>query len=56
MKNSIKILFTLLGCSILVFGIITEVDGIGRFAIVVFGVAFSLSGSFMGWKNKEKDK
>ena len=42
MKNNIiKIFLMILGIGILDFGIITEIDGIGRFAIILFGTFFS---------------
>lgn len=53
MKNLIKILFTLLGIAILIFGIISEIDGIGRFAVILFGTVFSLAGALMGFTKKK---
>ena len=50
MKNIIKILLVLLGNGILVYGIVTEIDGIGRFAMIMFGVLSSLIGSFINFK------
>lgn len=47
----IKVSCTLLGLSSLIYCIIDEVDGIGRFALIIFGIIFVLLGSF---KNLEK--
>lgn len=47
MKKILKTLFTLLGIAIFVFCIVTEVDGVGRFANILFGVLFTLIGSFI---------
>lgn len=47
MKNKIiKLILTLLGLLSLIFCITGEVDGIGRFALILFGVVFTLLGSF----------
>lgn len=53
-KNIIKIIFTLLGIGILVSGIITEIDGIGRFAMILFGTIFSIVGSLIEFKKMDK--
>lgn len=37
---------------ILVTGIIIKIDGSGRFAMVLFGVLFSIMGSFMQFTKK----
>lgn len=43
MKNNIiKILMMIFGIGILDWGIITEIDGIGRFAMILFGTLFSV--------------
>ena len=54
MKNLIKVILTILGSVILVAGIINEIDGIGRFAMILFGVLFSIIGSFIPFEKKEK--
>lgn len=41
-KNILKIILMILGIGILDYGIITEIDGIGRFAIILFGTLFLL--------------
>ena len=41
-KNILKIILMILGIGILDYGIITECDGIGRFAIILFGTLFSV--------------
>ena len=41
-KNILKIILMILGIGILDYGIITEIDGIGRFAIILFGTLFSV--------------
>lgn len=46
MKNKIiKIIFITLGIIILDYGIITEIDGIGKFFILLFGTIFTIIGS-----------
>lgn len=54
LKNIIKIFMMILGNGILVAGIINEIDGIGRFAMILFGVLFSIIGSCMSFKKKDK--
>ena len=54
LKNIIKIIMMILGNGILVAGIISEIDGIGRFAMILFGVLFSIVGSIISFTNKEK--
>lgn len=51
-KNFLKIIMMILGIGILVDGIITEIDGIGRFAMIVFGVTFSVIGSVISFEKK----
>lgn len=53
-KNIIKIFMTVIGNGILVAGIINEIDGIGRFVMIVFGLIFSFIGSFMSFNKKNK--
>lgn len=50
MKKIFKLLFTLLGVIIFIFCITCEIDGIGRFACILFGTIFSIVGSLL--KNK----
>lgn len=53
-KNILKISLMLLGVIILDYGIITEIDGIGRFAIILFGTVFSVISCLMSF-DKKKD-
>lgn len=47
MKNNIiKLILTLIGLSSLIFCITGEIDGVGRFALILFGTVFVLIGSF----------
>lgn len=47
MKDKIiKLILTLMGLSSLIFCITDEVDGVGRFALILFGTVFVLVGSF----------
>ena len=41
-KNILKIFLMILGIEILDYGIITEIDGIGKFAIILSGTVFSI--------------
>ena len=51
MKNNIiKIFLMIFGIGILDFGIITEIDGIGRFAIILFGTLFSVIACIIPFK------
>lgn len=51
MKNNIvKIFLMILGIGILDFGIITEIDGIGRFAMILFGTLFSVIACIIPFK------
>ena len=52
MKNIIKLGLMILGNVILVAGIIDGIDGIGRFAMILFGVLFNMLGGFMGFDKK----
>ena len=47
MKKLLKWFFTLLGILIFVFCIGGEIDGVGRFACIVFATGFSIAGSAM---------
>lgn len=46
-KKLPKALFTLLGIAVFVFCIADEIDGVGRFACIVFGTLFSILGSLL---------
>ena len=46
-KNIIKIIMMILGNGILIEGIIIGIDGIGRFAMILFGLTFSIIGSII---------
>ena len=51
-NNLIKIALVILGNGILVDAIISEMDGVGRFAMILFGVLFSVAGAFIPYKKK----
>lgn len=53
-KNIFKIALMILGIGILYYGIITEIDGIGRFAMILFGTLFSLVACLISFDKKEK--
>ncbi len=53
-KNILKIVLMLLGISILDYGIITEIDGIGRSAMILFGTLFSIIACMMQFYKKDK--
>ena len=53
-KNVFKILLMILGVGILDYGIITEIDGIGRFAMILFGTLFSVCACLISFDKKEK--
>lgn len=53
-KNIFKIVLMILGIGILDYGIITEIDGIGRFAMILFGTLFSLVACLISFDKKEK--
>ena len=52
-KNIFKIALMILGIGILDYGIITEIDGIGRFAMILFGT-FSIIACLMSFNKKDK--
>ena len=52
MKNIIKMSFMILGVGILDYGIITEIDGIGKFVMILFGTFFSFIGCLMSFEKK----
>lgn len=54
MNNIIKIILMILGIGILDYGIITEIDGIGRFAMLLFGTIFAVIASLMSFKERNK--
>lgn len=47
MKKYLKLLFTFLGIIIYIFCIVDSIDGIGRFACILFGTIFSIIGSLI---------
>ena len=49
MRKFIKLLLTFSSIAIFVSAIINEVDGIGRFAMILFGTVFAIVGSFLRW-------
>lgn len=53
-KNIFKIVLMILGIGILDYGIITEIDGIGRFAMILFGTLFSIIACLMSFTKKDK--
>ena len=53
-KNIFKIVLMILGIGILDYGIITEIDGIGRFAMILFGTLFSIIACLMSFNKKDK--
>ena len=53
-KNILKIILIILGVGILDYGIITEIDGIGRFAIILFGTLFSVVACFLPFSQENK--
>lgn len=53
-KSIIKILFMILGIGILDYGIITEIDGIGRFAMILSGTLFSIIACFIPFSKKDE--
>lgn len=53
-KKIFKIALMILGIGILDYGIITEIDGIGRFAMILFGTLFSLVACLISFDKKEK--
>ena len=53
-KNVFKVALMILGIGILDYGIITEIDGIGRFAMILFGTLFSIIACLISFDKKEK--
>ena len=53
-KNIFKIALMILGIGILDYGIISEIDGIGRFAMILFGTLFSVVACLISFDKKEK--
>lgn len=53
-KNILKIVLMILGIGILDYGIITEIDGMGRFAMILFGTIFTIIGSIISVDKKDK--
>ena len=49
----IKIFLILFGVGILDYGVITEIDGIGRFAMILFGSLFSIIACFLPINRKK---
>lgn len=52
MKTILKWLFCIIGIGIFVFTIVEEIDGIGRFACILFGVIFTFLGTYMSSSRK----
>ena len=53
-KNVFKVVLMILGIGILDYGIVTEIDGIGRFAMILFGTLFSIIACLMSFNKKNK--
>ena len=53
-KNILKIALMILGLVILNYGIITEIDGIGRFAIILFGTIFTIIACLISFDKKDR--
>ncbi len=53
-RNILKIGLMIFGIGILDYGIITEIDGIGRFAIILFGTSFTIIASLISFNKKDK--
>lgn len=49
--KTIKLALIVIGIIILVFGIIDEIDGIGRFSVILLGAGFCLVGSLLQTKS-----
>lgn len=47
MKKLLKLFFTTLGIAILLACIMQEVDGVGRFAMILSGTVFTYIGSYI---------
>lgn len=54
MKNILKIVLMILGVGILDYGIITEIDGIGRFAMILSGTIFSIIACLLSFNKENK--
>lgn len=52
-KNVLKIILMILGIGVLDYGIITEIDGIGRFAMILFGTVVSVIACIMSFENNK---
>lgn len=46
-RKLVKSIMTLLGITIFIYAIIISIDGIGRFAMILFGTIFTVIGSIM---------
>ena len=44
----------ILGIGILDYGIVTEIDGIGKFAMILFGTIFSVIACLISFDKKDK--
>ena len=53
-RKFIKLIMMVLGIGILDWGIISEIDGIGRFAMILFGTIFSIIGCVISPYKKDK--
>ncbi len=53
-RNMLKIILMILGIGILDYGIITEIDGIGKFAMILFGTIFSVIACLISFDKKDK--
>lgn len=53
-KSFIKVVMMILGIGILDWDIITEIDGIGRFFMLLFGTIFSIIGCVISPYKKDK--
>ena len=53
-KNVFKVVLMILGIGILDYGIITEIDGIGKFAMILFGTLFSIIACLMSFNKMDK--
>lgn len=53
-RNMLKIILMILGIGILDYGIVTEIDGIGKFAMILFGTIFSVIACLISFDKKDK--
>ncbi len=53
-KNIFKIVLMIFGIGILDYGIITEIDGIGRFAMILFGTLFTVIACLISFDKKDE--